>query len=59
MRTRLYELSVVRLDGCCVAYKRITLLISKGGYRREEKSRKHWSPFTMLLFSVTANLFFC
>ena len=28
---------------------------SNGGYRREEKSHKHWSLFTMLLSSVTAN----
>ena len=30
---------------------------SNGGYRREEKSYKHWSFFTMLLSSV--NEFFC
>ena len=29
---------------------------SNGGSRREEKSRKHWSFFTKLFFSVTANL---
>ena len=33
---------------------------SNGGCRREEKSRKHWSLFTMLLTSVTKIfLFFC
>ena len=32
---------------------------SNGGCRREEKSRKHWSFFTKLLFSVTANLSTC
>ena len=32
---------------------------SNGGCRREEKSRKHWSPFTKLLSLVTANLFIC
>ena len=30
---------------------------SNGGYRREEKSRKHWSLFTKLLSSVTAIFF--
>jgi len=28
-------------------------ITSNGGCRREEKSRKHWSLFTMLLSSVT------
>ena len=32
---------------------------SNGGYRREEKSHKHWSLFTMLLSSVTAIFFVC
>ena len=31
------------------------MFTSNGGYRREEKSHKHWSLFTMLLSSVTAN----
>ena len=31
------------------------MITSNGGYRREEKSHKHWSLFTMLLSSVTAN----
>ena len=31
---------------------------SKGGCRREEKSRKHWSLFTKLLSLVTAKFFF-
>ena len=30
---------------------------SNGGYRREEKSHKHWSLFTMLSLSVTAIFF--
>ena len=33
-------------------------ITSNGGYRREEKSHKHWSPFTMLSSSVTA-IFLC
>ena len=32
-------------------------ITSNGGCRREEKSRKHWSLFTMLLSSV-ADFFF-
>ena len=32
---------------------------SNGGYRREEKSRKHWSLFIKLLSSVTAIFFIC
>ena len=32
---------------------------SNGGCLREEKSCKHWSLFTKLLFSVTANLSTC
>ena len=31
---------------------------SNGGYRHEEKSHKHWSLFTMLSSSVTANFLF-
>ena len=31
---------------------------SNGGYRREEKSHKHWSLFSMLSSSVTANFLF-
>ena len=34
-----------------------THLTSNGGCRREEKSRKHWSLFTMLLSSVTEIFF--
>ena len=30
---------------------------SNGGYRREEKSHKHWSLFTKFLSSVTAFFF--
>ena len=30
---------------------------SNGGYRREEKSCKHWSLFIMLPSAVTANFF--
>ena len=32
---------------------------SNGGYRREEKSHKHWSLFIMLSSSVTAIFFIC
>ena len=39
--------------------KRKHYITSNGGYRREEKSRKHWSLFTMLLSSVTAIFFIC
>ena len=34
-------------------------ITSNGGCHPEEKSRKHWSLFTKLLFPVTVNLFFC
>ena len=34
------------------------IFTSNGGCRREEKSRKHWSLFTMLLSSVTNFFFF-
>ena len=36
----------------------MTYNTSNGRYRREEKSQKHWSLFTMLSFSVTANFLF-
>ena len=36
----------------------IKIFTSNGGYRREEKSHKHWSLFTMLSSSVTANFLF-
>ena len=33
------------------------MISSNGGYRREEKSRKHWLVSTKLWFSVTAIFF--
>ena len=36
----------------------VILSTTNGGCRREEKSRKHWSFFTMLLFSVTEFFYF-
>ena len=44
----------VRLINC----RSIDIITSNGGYRREEKSRKHWSLFTMLLSSVTVIFFY-
>ena len=36
---------------------KLSVPTSNGGYRREEKSHKHRSLFTMLLSSVTANFY--
>ena len=47
---------------CCnvnhLTYTPYVFFTSNGDYRREEKSRKHWSLFTKVLSLVTANLFF-
>ena len=36
-----------------IGFLKEVVITSNGGCRREEKSRKHWSLFTMLLTSVT------
>ena len=48
--------AILWLGRGCNAKKSLT---SIGGCRHVEKSREHWSLFTKLLPSVTANLFIC
>ena len=48
---------------CCnfnhLTYTPFVFFTSNGDYRREEKSRKHWKLFIMLLSLVTETFFIC
>ena len=49
--------SIDRPTDIVAVYRIVYAIYRNGGYRREEKSHKHWSFFTTLPFAVTANFF--